>query len=213
MAIDIGSLFVYRIIPIQNLEDDLKNGLICKAKAKVNPHRIPIGNREIIEARDRRRVDGFPGTCVNDCVPFYFSTRTPMLYNIITGKGVPRRPQEDIIYLCFRLIDLATEDFQWCFTDGNAAVRLSKFYNSLSQLDQIDWRSIHSTDFSANNADGDGDRIRKKHAEFLVKERVPIEKLSHIAVLNERVKKQVETILAKNRLNIKVVVKRKFYFL
>jgi hypothetical protein len=212
MAIDINALYVYRIIPIQNLEDDLLNGLICKNKAKANTKRIVIGNTEIITERDNRQVTCFPGTFVNDYVPFYFSTRTPMLLNIKTGRGVPQRLQSEIIYLCFKLSDLATNKFEWCFTNGNAAKRISKYYNDLDDLNQIDWRSINSTDFGANNADGDEDRLRKKHAEFLVKGKVPIKKLSHIAVLSATAKKQVETILAKNELDIKVVVEPKFYF-
>ncbi len=212
MAIDINALYVYRIIPIQNLEDDLLNGLICKNKAPANAKRIVIGNTEIITERDNREVACFPGTFVNDYVPFYFSTRTPMLFNIKTGKGVPKRPQSEIVYLCFKLTDLATDKFHWCFTNGNAAKRITKYYNDLDDLDQIDWRSIRSTDFAANNADGDEDRLRKKHSEFLVKGKVPIKKLSHIAVLNSAVKKQVETILANNELDIKVVVEPKFYF-
>lgn len=135
-----------------------------------------------------------------------------MLLNIKTGRGVHERPQSEIIYSCFKLSDLATDKFQWCFTNGNAAKRITKFYKHLDDLDQIDWRSIKSTDFGANNSDGDEDRLRKKHAEFLVKSKVPIKKLSHIAVLNPTVKGQVETILANNELDIKVVVERKFYF-
>lgn len=212
MAIDISTLYVYRIIPIQNLEDDLLNGLICRKKAIANANRVVIGNTEIIGERDKREVVCFPGTVVNDYVPFYFSTRTPMLYNIKTGMGVPQRPQSEIIYLCFKLSELAIDKFQWCFTNGNAAKRISKFYNDLDDLDQIDWKSIKSTDFAANNADGDEDRVRKKHAEFLVKGKVPMKKLSHIAVLNQLVRRQVETILSNNELDIKVVVQPNFYF-
>lgn len=212
MAIDVKALYVYRIIPIQNLEDDLLNGLICKNEAPANAKRIVIGNSEIITERDNREVPCFPGTFVNDHVPFYFSTRTPILLNITTGKGVPKRSQSEIVYLCFNLMDLTTDKFQWCFTDGNAAKRISKFYDKLDDIDKIDWRSIQSTDFAANNADGDEDRVRKKHSEFLVKGRVPTHKLSHNAVLNSAVKAQVETILIKNNLTIKVVVEPRFYF-
>ncbi len=212
MAIDTNSLYVYRIISIQNLKDDLINGLFCKNKAPANANRVVIGNTEIITERDKQEVACFPETFVNDYVPFYFSTRTPMLLNIKTGRGVPKRPQSEIVYLCFKLSELATDKFQWCFTNGNAAKKISKFYNDLAELNQIDWRSIKSNDFAANNTDGDEDRVRKKHAEFLVKGKVPIKKLSHIAVLNSIVKTQVETILAGNNLAFKVVVEPKFYF-
>lgn len=210
MAIDISSLFVYRMIAIQNLEDDLTSGLICKSEAKQNPARVVIGNSEIITERDKKEVTCFPGTFVNDYIPFYFSTRTPMLLNIKTGHGVARRPQSEIIYLCFKLSELATDKLTWCFTDGNAAKRITRFYNDLKDIESIDWTAIKSTDFGPDC--GDEDRVRKKHAEFLVKGRLPATIMSHIAVIDKNVKGEVETILAKNRLSIEVLVQPKFYF-
>ena len=100
MPIDVNELWVFRIIPIQNLEADLRNGLYSKRNAPKNPGRIVMGNKEIIGERDSRIVKCYPDTVVNDYVPFYFSVRTPMLYNIITGQGVPRMEQRDIVYLC-----------------------------------------------------------------------------------------------------------------
>ena len=212
MAIEVKDLWVYRIIPVQNLETDLKKGLYSKAKAPVSATRTVIGNKEIISARDSRIVKCYPDTMVNDYVPFYFSVRTPMLYNIVTGMGVPQRAQREIVYLCCRLMDLAIEDMQWCFTNGNAAEKITKFYNNLKDLDKIDWKSIETTDFSYNNADGDEDRIRKKHAEFLVKDFVPRSKITEIAVLNAVVKEEVESIVSKCKLEIEIKVKPKFYF-
>ncbi|MFM9837852.1 MAG: hypothetical protein ACKVOQ_06275 [Cyclobacteriaceae bacterium] len=48
MPVDIENLWVYRIIPIQNLEMDLKYGLFAKNNAPVDPNRVVIGNTEII---------------------------------------------------------------------------------------------------------------------------------------------------------------------
>jgi hypothetical protein len=107
---------------------------------------------------------------------------------------------------------LTTSKFQWCFTDGNAAKKITKFYNDLKHLDKVDWRSIKSTDFAANNVDGDEDRIRKKHAEFLVKDKVPVKRLSGLAVINNTVKSDVEAIVEKCNLAIEVKVKPQFYF-
>ncbi|MFN7260901.1 MAG: DarT ssDNA thymidine ADP-ribosyltransferase family protein [Cyclobacteriaceae bacterium] len=100
----------------------------------------------------------------------------------------------------------------WCFTDGNAAKRITKFYNDLANLDQIDWPSIQSEDFRHINADGDEDRVRKKHAEFLVKDKVPHSKITGIAVVNANVKAKVEAIVSQCNLEIEVKVKPKFYF-
>lgn len=97
MPIDINIIGVFRIIPIQNLELILSNGLYCKNAGKKDNGYITIGSTDIITQRDTRIVKCFPDTVVNDYVPFYFSIRTPMLYNIITGHGVPPSPQKDII--------------------------------------------------------------------------------------------------------------------
>jgi hypothetical protein len=212
MPIDINELWVFRIIPIQNLEKDLKKGLYSKNNAPEDAGRIVMGNKEIIGERDNRIVKCYPDTVVNDYVPFYFSVRTPMLYNIITGQGVPRKEQRDIVYLCCKMTDLTSLNKPWCFTDGNAAKRITKFYNDLAHIDKIDWASIKSEDFRHVNADGDEDRIRKKHAEFLVKDKVPRGKITGVAVLNNQVKTQVEGIVSQCNIDIDVKVKPKFYF-
>ena len=80
---------------------------------------------------------------MNDYIPFYFSVRTPMLFNIKTGVGVDPFPQEDIIYICCKLSELATDNFHWCYTNGNAAKAISKFFKKLNDIEnKVDWRSI-----------------------------------------------------------------------
>jgi hypothetical protein len=212
MPIDPSEIWVFRIIAMENLEIDLKKGLYSKNNAKPDSKRVVIGSTEIISSRDQRVVKCYPDTVVNDYVPFYFSFRTPMLYNIITGLGVPKRAQKDIVYLCCRLQDLATDEFQWCFTNANAAEKITKFYNELRHLEKVDWHSIKTTDFRNNNTDGDEDRIRKKHAEFLVKDHVPRTKIKGVAVLNTAVKGQVEDIVSACKLQVEVKVKPNFYF-
>ncbi len=200
------------MIALDNLESDLENGLFSKLKVKDNPNRIVIGNNEIISERDKRRVRCHPGTVVNNYVPFYFSVRTPMLYNIHTGHGTQEINQRNIVYLCIPILDLTNENFIWCFTDGNAAKRISHYFTNLGDLNKIDWKSITSNDFRFDNADGDEDRIRKKHSEFLVKDYVPSNKIKGIAVYNNDIKSSVEAILKKLKININVKVKTDFYF-
>ena len=213
MPMDIDKIWVFRIVPIQNLEYILRDGLHCKNAGKTDKGFVTIGSKEIITQRDKRIVKCYPDTVVNDYVPFYFSVRTPMLYNIVTGHGVPASPQKDIIYLCFKLNELATDDFEWCFTDGNAAKSITKFFKKLDNIEnKVDWHSIDSTDFRDENADGDEDRVRKKHAEFLVKDHVPVDYIKAIAVLNKATKEQVESVLENFDLSIDVYIKPSYYF-
>jgi len=82
--IKINEIHVFRFIHIDNLEFDLINGLFAKNhKMNQNFTRKLIANSEIIQRRDQAVVKCYPATVVNDYVPFYFSVRTPMLFNII----------------------------------------------------------------------------------------------------------------------------------
>lgn len=208
----LNDIWIFRMIAIDNLESDLTNGLYSKLNAPINPGRVDIGNTEIITERDARIVSCYPNTVVNNYVPFYFSVRTPMLFNIYTGHGVTKLSQTNIVYLCIPLLDMANPNFQWCFTDGNAAKVITSYYNNLNDINNIDWRSITTRDFKHDNADGDEDRIRKKHSEFLVRDFVPNTKIRGIAVYNNNVKTTVEEIVQRVGLNIPVTVKRDFYF-
>lgn len=200
------------MIALDNLKADLSEGLFAKLYAPKNPNRVDIGNTEIISERDNRDVSCYEGTVVNDYVPFYFSVKTPMLYNIFTGRGVKQANQKNIIYLCIPLLELANNDFQWCFSNGNAAKKITEFYNDLKKLNKIDWHSIESEDFRIDNADGDKDRIRKKHSEFLVKKYVPSDKIKGIAVCSSDIKSSVEEIVNELDMDIKVRVRKTFYF-
>lgn len=215
MSIDINKLWVFRIIPFENLEENLVHGLYCKHANKTSAKYLSIGSKEVIDRRSSVVVKCFPDTVVNDFVPFYFSVRTPMLYNIITGMGVVRQAQENIIYLCCKVIDLTTNGYKWCYTNGNAATAITKFYTDLSGIENnLDWHSIKTKDFRDENADGDEDRKRKKHSEFLVHNHVPANLIKSIVVINQEQKTRVEDLLTSLNLNIPVFInpQNKFYF-
>jgi len=215
MPPNIDEIWVFRMISIQNLMHDLQNGLYSKNTSVPNPAYIGIGSQEIIGRRDVVHVKCYPQTVVNDYVPFYFSVRTPMLFNIKTGMGVPATPQDDIVYLCCRLTSLTTTDFQWCFTEGNAAKAITQFFIDLKDLDKLDWTSIITHDFQNYNADGDEDRVRKKHAEFLVKDHLPTRYIQAIVVKTCAVQVGIKELLNQLSLNIPIHInpKQKFYFL
>jgi len=65
-----------------------------------------------------------------------------------------------------------------------------------------------------NNTEDDWDKMRKKQAEFLVKETVPVSCISAIVVYNEEAKVQIQDIINKLGLAISVSVnpKNNFYF-
>jgi hypothetical protein len=214
MPVDVNNLWVSRITHYQNLEYILQNGVYYRNNPNFPAGYVNIGNPEIINSRDEIPVTCYPDTMVNDYVPFYFAVRTPMLYNIRTGYGVNRHPQHEIIYLCCNVGQIIDSDLQWCFTDGNAAKRISTFYNDEDELENLDWHSIRTTDFRDDNADGDPDRKRKKHAEFLVRNHLPIEFIQKIVVYNQERHDYVTALVVQYNRNITVQINpnNQFYF-
>lgn len=214
MPQELNKISVFRIIHYQNLEYILQNGIYYRNALHFDPNYVNIGSSEIISHRDTVPVKCYPTTMVNEYVPFYFGARSPMLYKIKTGHGVPQIPQSEIIYLVCNFKELTESDLQWCFTDGNAAKLITDFFNCVEDIEKLDWHSIHAREWTDNNSDGDHDRMRKKHSEFLAKDHVPIKYVKAIVVYNEARKQQIENILQQNGVTIEVHVdnESKFYY-
>lgn len=212
---DISNLWVYRMIHYQNLEYILQHGIYYRGSKNFPQNYVNIGNAEIISRRDTIPIACYPDTMVNDYVPFYFAIRTPMLLNIHTGYGgAKKRPQHEIIYLCCNIEQITQSDLQWCFTDGNASNKISVLYNDIAKLADLDWHSIEALDFSGNNANNDLDRKRKKQAEFLVYNHLPVNFIQNIVVHDQKRHDYVAKLVAQYNRNIKVHINplNKFYF-
>lgn len=92
-------IHVYRLVHHANVRHMLHHGLCHRGHPDFDPHYVNIGNTDIITKRVAESVglEGY-GDLV-EYVPFYFSGKTPMLYNIKTGYGVPQLPQRDLVYI------------------------------------------------------------------------------------------------------------------
>ncbi len=206
-------LWVFRMVHYQNLPHILEHGMHCRRSASAHVGYVNIGSAEVISRRDTVVVKCDPGCVINDYVPFYFGVRSPMLYKIHTGNGVPWQPQEDIIYCCCRFVELVGSGLEWCFTNGNAASSITLFFTNDNDYRVLDWTSIYAREWKDDNKDGDHDRMRKKHAEFLVKSHVPATFIRRIVVKNEERRRLVEEWIAASPLQISVHSDRpKFYF-
>lgn len=127
-----------------------------------------------------------------------------MLYKIKTGNGVRSYPQEDIIFICCKIGKIIDFTNEWCFTDGHAKSRITEFYNDLIYLSRIDWDTVNALHW--NNTFEDMDRCRKKQAEFLVKDFLPVSCIGCLGVRNEERKVDVKLILESLNLNIPIYV-------
>lgn len=187
MVLNKNKNFCYRVCHIENLGSILSNGLCTKYHPKADKRFISIGHPEIIGVRDITpvKIDGYGN--IGDYVPFYFTPRSMMLYNIITGYQaplVPKRRKEELMVLRCVIQDLAKAG-QFFFTDGQAnATSITNHYNNLDALDQIDWEIIQKGDFRKEAADID--KQRRYQAEFLIHNHVGIHYIESFHVYNAK---------------------------
>jgi hypothetical protein len=80
------------------------------------------------------------------------------------------------------------------FTDGHAEMDISHFYRDLHNLNKIDWNIMQSRYW--NDTNEDGDRKRRRQAEFLVHEFVPLSLVERIGTINQTTARQTATLLA-----------------
>jgi hypothetical protein len=195
-----------------------EGGLVCDAEAaRRGLCKQSIAHAELKERRATRAVEKLffgavaAGGVLADYVPFYFTTRSPMLYAIKGGFVQHfRGRQSDVIYLVSTAEAVAASDLKWCFTNGHAVEGVTEFYDGLNELNQVDWDVIQS--WSWKNTLSDLDRKRRKQAEFLVHRRVPWELISQIGVLNRGKADSVAEALAGAAHQPSVTVEPDWYY-
>ena len=131
-----------------------------------------------------------------------------MLLNIKTGyRGIRKRPQDELIYIVCRIKDIVAQCPAWCFTDGHAQNKLTEFYNDIKDLTHVDWEVV-CTQFWGND-EANMDRMRRKQAEFLVKDCVPVSCVAGIIVKTADREAYVKTILSRLSIEIPIYVDSK----
>ncbi|UCH93331.1 MAG: DUF4433 domain-containing protein [Candidatus Aminicenantes bacterium] len=187
-------------------------GLYSKNKAKSsNISYINIAYEGIQERRADTIVPISPYGTLHDYVPFYFAPCSPMLYaiksGIITGY---RGGQEDIIYLVSDIESIAANEIPFVFTDGHAIMAFSNFYNQLNDLMKIDWKIMNEKYWA--DTQEDNDRKRRRQAEFLIKDFLPLHLISEIGVMTTDIQNELKTVAFKCGYDKIVHVKRKWYY-
>lgn len=204
MPVNYSQIPLYRMIHIDNAEYVLRNGLCTSGHPSADPGYISIGDNHLIAQRGEYSVGiNPPGGNLGNYVPFYFAGHSPMLLNIKTGwRGVEKRQQQDIIFIVTSVRHILENCDQWCFTDGHAKHIITAFYNNINDLSNLDWDTISQRVW--RNTLDDMDRQRKKEAEFLVKDLVPVKCICKIYVFNESSCQSIQQIVDGLSLDIEV---------
>ncbi len=187
---------IYHMTHIRNLESIIDAGGLM-AKNMLDQKQIgyaDIAHQGIQDRRATVRVPYGAKGVLHDYIPFYFAPCSPMLYAIKMGNVAGyQEGQNSIIYFVCEAESVSSTEIEFAFTDGHAIMGYSSFYNDLNFLsNQIDW-DVMNTNYWADT-DEDGDRKRRRQAEFLIHEFFPWHLIREIGVINSQMKGEREKL-------------------
>lgn len=189
--------FIYRIMHVDNLALCLRRGMLHAPKhvPKDGETYRAIHNEEISQRRAVREIPCGPHGVLHDYVCFYLGRRPPMLLQLSSGqvKGYDEG-QEPIIYLVSSVQTITKAGLRFVFSDGHGIANFTSWFDDVSKLAEVDWDVMDEVYW--NDTIDDPDRQRRRQAEFLVHRKCPWEHIHEIVVIDVKVKKRVNAILA-----------------
>ena len=201
--------YVFRIVHRDNVPAILADGALCRADARSAQY-VTIGNPDLIEKSRTRTVPIAPGGTLEDYVRFYFTPRSMMLFNILTGwQGLTKRTPQEIAILVSSVRRLVAESATFVFTDGHAHLEPTNFYVDPRELRRIDWTILQRSDFSRSA--NDPGKSGRYQAELLVHRRVRMSYLLGLACFDEGAKAEYEAMTSAANLDLTIRVKPTWY--
>ena len=202
---------IWRIVHRNNLPWILDNGLHCGNCDIRSVQWITIGNAELISKRANHIVLLPPGGTLNDYVPFYFTPFSVMLKNIQSGwGGIQNRSNEEIIILVSSLYHIHASGLPFLFTDSHAYSTLAMFYNSLEDLNKVDWSLLQRRDFRRDP--DDPRKLDRYQAEALIYKTCPVSHLLGLVCYNESIRKELNQQIQMRGLELQVHARPGWYF-
>lgn len=204
---------LFHFTHLSNLASIAVDGLAPDAVVRVDGRlQTEVGNQGIKDARRSRGVPCGPGGCVADYVPFYFSTRSPMLYAIRGGNvATYQGGQADLVYLVSEVGRVVELGLPYVFTDRNAVLAFASFSDNLDDLDDfVDWNLMNETYW--HNTAQEPDRRERRMAEFLVHGTVPWDAFLSVGTFDDARSDQVTDLLSSVGVEADVLAKRDWYF-
>jgi hypothetical protein len=173
---------------------------------------MECGDTEIKAQRRVRPIKVTPYGVPADYVPFYFAPRSPMLYRISKG-GVRTYPdgQRPLVYLVTNVSAASATGRAFVFSDGNCASAITDHFSRLDLLEHVvDWSIIEAQIWA--NTTSDGDRMRRRMAEFLVHQQLPVSSLTELGTYDREHARLVERLLRDASVDLPVTVRPEWYY-
>ncbi|MET9411999.1 DUF4433 domain-containing protein [Streptomyces sp. NPDC002935] len=209
-----GDRQLFHFTHIRNLPGILNDKCLVSDSEMQSRGGVPMecGDTEIKSQRRLRPIKVSPGGVPADYVPFYYAPRSPMLYRISKG-GVRTYPdgQPPLVYLVSNVAAASGVGQPYVVSDGNCASAITDHFNSLESMEQVvDWSIIGAQIWA--NTTNDGDRMRRRMAEFLVYEQLPVSALTEVATYDREHALLVERLLDDASVDLPVTVRREWYY-
>lgn len=211
---DPGRRLIYHFTHIDHLPGILAEKSLVSDSIMQSRGGVPVecGDQGVKEERRSRLIKVPPYGVPADYVPFYFAPRSPMLYKINKG-GVPTYldGQPPLVYLVTTVDNAVAAGRPYLFSDGNCAAAITSHFTDLGRLaDAVDW-DVMKAHIWANTRD-DGDRMRRRMAEFLVHQQMDVTAFTQVVTYDEAHATQVRDLLRQAGLDRTVTVRREWYY-
>jgi len=205
---------LFHIIHVDRLVSVIATGsLLCDAQiAAQGAMGTTIGMSSIKQRRlQELTLTTHPNLHVGQCVPFYFCPRSIMLYLIYQANHPDldyKGGQGSIVHFQADLNALVAwanqQQRRWAFTLSNAGSRFFEDRKDLSDLHELDWQAIQTSDWQSCK---DG-----KQAEFLVELDFPWHLIEEIGVRSQHSYQQVMNALQATPHRPAVSLKPEWYY-
>lgn len=205
---------IYHIVHVDNLASIVADGCLWSDAVMVQRQGgTVIGMGSIKQRRLSLPVSSHPGTHVGEFVPFYFCSRSIMLYVIHCANHPElayRGGQQPIVHLEADLQQVVAwaeaNGRRWAFSLSNAGAYYTQFRTGLDRLDEISWDAVAATDFRP------ADVKEGKQAEFLVEESFPWSLVERVGIHSQGIAPRVAAAMQGAAHRPRVEIRREWYY-
>lgn len=205
---------IYHIVHVDNLASIVADGCLWSDAVMVQRQGgTVIGMGSIKQRRLGLPVSSHPGAHVGEFVPFYFCSRSIMLYVIHCANHPElayRGGQQPIVHIeadLQRVVAWAEANGRrWAFSLSNAGAYYTQFRTGLDRLDEISWDAVAATDFRP------ADVKEGKQAEFLVEESFPWSLVERVGIHSQGIAPRVAAAMQGAAHRPRVEIRREWYY-
>ena len=193
---------------LENIPHILEYGITHISSPNNNPNYIAIGDGSLITNRSHYMLPN--GIRLGTYIPFYFGVRMPMLFVIQQGfNGVKVTSADNIVYCVTSVSEIVNHNLEFIFSNGHAVDDLTEFYDMdrISEIKRlVDMKAAMAKYWKDEH---DLDLKRRKEAEFLIRNDLPINAIRGYIVYNKTAKEKLIAFGIEEKL---IVIKPNYYF-